>query len=359
MRKHRRGTRSLMFGVMSCSNRNPRWLLLGPQRVDIGSPIGSDCGRAAPFVQALGGGQSANRLRSCTHTIHPGSAVSMRLLITLNPRRSNPPRKRLWCRFVALAVALSAATVVSQAPIFDHAPFDRLLSRHVVNGRVDYDAFAAAPEFRAYLATLAAFDPMTLDRDEALAFWINAYNAYTIQLINLHGERRSIRNINKSFGFVKAYGPWNERLAVVGGKAYGLDEIEQNIIRPTYQEPRIHFALVCAAVGCPPLRSEAYVGARLDSQLEQQGRQFLTMQPDKNRVDLATRTVYLSPIFLSFRDYRDDFGGSQAAIGAYVARFFPDGPEKELLRSGKFRVRETVYDWTLNSRENGANYPAN
>jgi hypothetical protein len=256
----------------------------------------------------------------------------------------------------ALVAALGAASVAAAAPTFDHAPFDRLLSTHVVNGQVDYDAFARAPELAAYLGTLAAFDPMTLDRDEQLAFWINAYNAYTIQLIIQHGERRSIRNINKSFGFVKAYGPWNEKLAVVGGRAYGLDEIEQDIIRPTFHEPRIHFALVCAAVGCPPLRGEAYVGARLDSQLEQQGREFLTMQPDKNRVELATRTVYLSPIFLSFRDYRDDFGGSDAAIGRYVARFFPAGPESELLRSGKFKVRESAYDWTLNSQENAANF---
>jgi hypothetical protein len=256
----------------------------------------------------------------------------------------------------ALVAALGAASVAAQAQTFDHTRFDRLLSTHVVNGQVDYDAFARAPEFAAYLGTLAAFDPMTLDRDEQLAFWINAYNAYTIQLIIQHGERRSIRNINKSFGFVKAYGPWNEKLAVVGGRAYGLDEIEQDIIRPTFHEPRIHFALVCAAVGCPPLRGEAYVGARLDSQLEQQGREFLTMQPDKNRVELATRTVYLSPIFLSFRDYRDDFGGSDAAIGRYVARFFPAGPESELLRSGKFKVRESAYDWTLNSQENAANF---
>ena len=101
----------------------------------------------------------------------------MRPLITLNPRHSKRPRKGLWCVFVALVVALGAAADAAEIPIFDHAPFDRLLSAHVVNGQVDYDAFAAAPEFRAYLGTLAAFDPMTLDRDEQLAFWINAYNA--------------------------------------------------------------------------------------------------------------------------------------------------------------------------------------
>ena len=90
------------------------------------------------------------------------------------------------------------------------------------------------------------------ERSAQLAFYINAYNAYTIQLILAHDETRSIRNINKTGGIIKGYGPWTEKLAVVGGTAYGLDHIEQKIIRPTYQEPRIHFALVCAAMGCPP-----------------------------------------------------------------------------------------------------------
>ena len=270
--------------------------------------------------------------------------------VTRDELRIDGRRSWLCGVVIALVAAFGAPHVAAEERTFDHAPFDRLLNAYVVSGLVDYEAFAAAPEFRAYLGTLAAFDPLLLGRDEQLAFWINVYNAYTIQLINVHGERHSIRNINKSFGFVKGSGPWNEKLAVVGGKAYGLDEIEQDIIRPTYHEPRIHFALVCAAVGCPPLRSEAYVGARLDAQLEHQGRLFLTMQPEKNRVDVAARTVYLSPIFLSFRDYRNDFGGSDAAIGDYVARFYPAGPEQALLRSGQFNIRQTVYDWTLNSR---------
>lgn len=247
---------------------------------------------------------------------------------------------------------LATAVGAAGAQTVDHGPFDQLLRRHVVDGMVDYDAFARSADFARYLATLNATDPSRLGRDEQLAFWINAYNAYTIQLINKHDERRSIRNINKSIGFVKAYGPWKEKLAMVGGKAYGLDEIEQDIIRPTFREPRIHFALVCAAMGCPPLRGEAFVGSRLDAQLEEQGRVFVTQQPAKNRVDVATTTVHLSPVFIGFRDYIKDFGGSAAAVAKYIARFHQEGPEKQLLLSGNFRVKETHYDWTLNSQAN-------
>jgi hypothetical protein len=260
--------------------------------------------------------------------------------------------RTLLLRSLALVIALAAPPAArAQGGAFDHGAFDALLRAHVARGMVDYDAFAASPEFPRYLSRLAATDPATLGRSEQLAFWINAYNAYTIQLINKHGERKSIRNINKTLG-IKGYGPWKEKLAKVGGVAYGLDDIEQGIIRKRFKEPRIHFALVCAAMGCPPLRSEAYTGARLDAQLDDQARTFLLKSPTKNRVDVASHTVHLSPIFVEFRDYIKDFGGSKPAVGRYIARFFPAGPERELLTSGEFKVVTTNYDWTLNSESN-------
>jgi hypothetical protein len=275
-------------------------------------------------------------------------------------RRTSVRRALLW---VALPAAVAAAPAASgagapapaapaaQGATVDHSAFDRLLRAHVRGGLVDYDAFKNSAEFRQYLATLAATDPSRLGRAEQLTLWINAYNAYTIELINKHNERASIRNINKSFGgLVKAYGPWKEKLATVGGRAYGLDEIEQDILRKRFREPRIHFALVCAAMGCPPLRSEAYAAARLDAQLDDQARQFLLRSPGKNRVDVAARTVYLSPIFVEFRDYINDFGGSEAAVGRYIAHYFPAGPERQLLESGNFKVVKTRYDWSLNKQ---------
>jgi hypothetical protein len=246
-------------------------------------------------------------------------------------------------------VAMLSGTANLAAQSFDHGAFDALLKAHVVDGMVDYGAFRTAPTFRSYLAALAATNPASLPRDEQLAFWINAYNAYTIQLIVSKNETRSIRNINKTLG-LKLKGPWSEKMATVGGTTYTLDNIEHDIIRPTYKEPRIHFALVCAAMGCPPLRSEAFTGARLNQQLEDQGAVFLLKSPGKNRVDVATRTFYHSMIF---GYYKGDFGGSVTAAGAYVARWFPAGsPERRLLESGSFKTVETEYDWTLNSQAN-------
>ena len=227
---------------------------------------------------------------------------------------------------------------------FDHSAFDALLRAHVAQGLVDYDAFQAAPSFPRYLEQLARADPSALPERERLAFWINVYNAYTIQLINAHGERSSIRNINKTLG-VTLKSPWKEEIVRAGGRVYHLDHVEHEIIRKQFREPRIHFALVCAAKGCPPLRAEVYTGAALEAQLDEQTRSFLLRSPDRNRVDVPARTVYLSPI-LDW--YKEDFGGTKAAIGRYLAAFHPEGPARALLLSGAFELKYTDYDWSLN-----------
>lgn len=241
----------------------------------------------------------------------------------------------------------------STAP--DHSTFDRLLNEHVTqDGLVDYDAFAGSPAFEDYLSTLDEIDVASLSRDDELALWINAYNAYTIALVNKHDERESIRNINRLLGVIAAKGPWTQPIARVGGAVYTLDEIEHDVIRSEFDEPRIHFALVCAAIGCPPLRREAYTGNRLDDQLDDQTRRFLLHSPEKNRVDVSSRTVYLSKIF---DWYGDDFLGGTvdrpadrpAHLGDYLARYFPPGPERELLLGGSFEIAYTDYDWSLNA----------
>jgi hypothetical protein len=249
---------------------------------------------------------------------------------------------------LAFVLPCLAFACAGQAATFDHAAFDGLLRSHVVEGMVDYDAFQAAPEFAKYLDALAQADPMALDDAERLAYWINVYNAYTIQLIIKHAERKSIRNINKTLG-IAAKGPWREKLVRAGGKLYHLDNVEHDVIRKQWREPRIHFALVCAAMGCPPLRREAYTGALLEQQLALQTQQFLRETPAKNRVDVKTGTVHGSMIYVKY--YREDFGSTDAAIGRYLAQFYAEGPEKQLLLGGRFKLVETDYDWTLNSQE--------
>ena len=238
-----------------------------------------------------------------------------------------------------------AAPQPAQAQGVDHSIFTTLLQTHVnEEGLVDYDAFATSEAFDEYLALLDRIDPASLSRNGQLALWLNAYNAWTIELINLHNERESIRNINKTLG-IAIKGPWTQPLAKVGGVTYTLDDIEHGIIRKDFNDPRIHFALVCAAVSCPPLRQEAYIGTHLNDQLNDQARRFLLHSPEKNRVDIADNAVYLTRVF---DWYAGDFGKNDAEIVRYLARFFPPGPERTFLAAGKARIRFTDYDWTLN-----------
>ena len=252
-------------------------------------------------------------------------------------------RRAGWIAAAAMLAFAPGTRLEAQAP--DHGPWSAMLGAYVTNGMVDYDAFRRDPRFKAYLATLNRTNPAQLERADRLAYWINVYNAYTIELINTRNERGSIRNINKVLG-ITTRSPWAERIVQAGGRTLTLDDVEHEIIRKEFRDPRIHVALVCAAIGCPPLRSEAFTGAQLDAQLDDQARRFLA-QRTKNRVDVAMRTVYGSPIFTW---YRVDFGDDLAGVGAFWARYVDDEAARALLRSGQFRWVDTDYDWSLNLR---------
>lgn len=232
----------------------------------------------------------------------------------------------------------SAATV-------DHSAWNSMLAAYVTDGLVDYAAFQRDPKFAVYLAQLSRVQAAALPRNAQLAYWINVYNAYTIALLNSRKERRSIRNINKVLG-VTLKSPWSEPIVQADRRTLTLDDVEHEIIRKQFNDPRIHVALVCAALGCPPLRREAFTADRLDAQLDDQARRFLS-QAAKNRVDVQSGTVYGSPIFTW---YRDDFGGSLKGVGAFWAKYVPAGAAHELLLSGKFKWVDTDYDWRINSR---------
>lgn len=248
-----------------------------------------------------------------------------------------------------LAAAVSLAPLPPQssgAPVpSPHAPFTALLKEHVRHGLVDYDAFEKSGEFPKYLQALATTRIDRMTRDERLAFWINVYNAYTIALINKHKERESIRNINMFLGVVKGKGPWKEEIVRAAGRTLTLDEVEHKIIRVEFKEPRIHMALVCAALSCPPLRTEAFEGARLNEQLHDQTRTFLRERQTENRLDLGNSVIHLSPIFDWFRE---DFGKTDAAILRFVAPYFDGAGERNAFTASRLTIEFTDYDWSLN-----------
>ncbi|MFZ5627980.1 MAG: DUF547 domain-containing protein [Spirochaetota bacterium] len=221
---------------------------------------------------------------------------------------------------------------------FDHSAFSVLLARHVdANGLVSYGGFSAdQKELDAYLQAVATTRAENLGRYEALAFYINAYNALTIRLILDHPKVKSIRDIPENRR-------WKGRTWPVAGERLTLDEIEHKIIRPIFKENRIHFALVCASIGCPPLRNEAYTGARLIAQLEEQTRKFFA-DSQNLKWDAATTTLWVSSI-LDW--YAGDFG-DELQLKTFISGYTPNSVSASL--PGNITVRFLSYNWNLNKR---------
>jgi hypothetical protein len=251
-------------------------------------------------------------------------------------------------QFVAAWTLCFGVAVLAQAAPFDqtHPLLAKTLKAYVKDALVDYTALKAnRQDLDRYLGEVAAVaepDFKQWSEQQRLAFLINAYNAYTLQLIIDHYPVKSIKDIG---GWVK--GPWDQPVVRLFGRALTLNDLEHKILRVEYAEPRIHVALVCAARGCPPLRSEAYVADRLDAQLDDQARQFLATA-NKNRVDAGERVFYLSPLF---KWYGADFEKKSGSVLAALKPYWPKEAAAALAKDG-FKIRYTDYDWALNQTSN-------
>lgn len=246
-------------------------------------------------------------------------------------------------RFVLGPPPVTSAEVYAAAPAaapFDHSGLDASLRAHVdADGLVDYRGLKGAPvRLDAYLQSLADARFAELGRDEKLALLLNAYNAFTLRLVLEHWPVRSIRDIPDERR-------WDDRRWRLAGETLSLNQIEHERIRPKFREPRIHFALVCAAQGCPPLRAEAYTGARLEAQLADQARR---VHSDARwlRFDPAARALHLTMLY---KWYSSDFRQAAGSVPAYVALHAPS--VREVLEAGRrVEVQWIPYDWSLNER---------
>ncbi len=231
----------------------------------------------------------------------------------------------------------------------DHSLWDRLLKKYVDrDGMVNYAAWKKSPQdlaaLKQYLATLGHGDPRARTTKQGkLAFWINAYNALTVEGILGVYPTSSIRNHT---AVVFGYNIWKDLPLTVGGnKKYSLNAIEHNVLRKL-GEPRIHFAIVCASISCPRLRNEAYTPEKLENQLADNTRDFFSRQRNF-QVDLARRRVRVSSILDWFGE---DFGATRQKALASLAESMPDEATKGLIAGGKFSVSFLDYDWNLNKQ---------
>ncbi len=260
----------------------------------------------------------------------------------LSPR----PRRSLFGALGALALlgcGTTVAAVPSQPYDRTHARWDRLLHRYVHDGVVDYTGIRGAgrDELDAYLGELSSVSSTaSWGRDEALAFWLDAYNAWTVKLIVDHPGVTSIKKVTT------VGSPWKLSfipMRATGAESISLDDIEHGVIRPKFADPRIHVAVVCASISCPALRSEAYVGSRLDAQLDDQARAFLA-DTTRNQVDAGRKVLRISSIF-------DWYGKDFEATGGVRAFLERHGPPAmaQGAREG-WPIEHLDYDWGLNGR---------
>lgn len=281
---------------------------------------------------------------------------------------------RIRHRRAALGLHAAAALGLLLCPVgsawagFDHGPLDAILQERVAGGRVDY---AGLKENRApldrYVASLGRLRPEEYEgwsEPERIAFWINAYNAITLKIIlDHHPITRKSFPVGLPFpvnSIRQIPGQWDRITHPVMGEPMTLNQIEHEILRQRFREPRIHMALVCAARGCPPLRTEAYAAARLDEQLDDQTRTYLANPEAGLKVDRRKKEVALSSIFNWFgKDFVDRYSpargfgehsDSRRAVLAFVSRYVPE-EERAFLERGDYRLTFLDYDWELNERD--------
>lgn len=267
----------------------------------------------------------------------------------------------------SIALFAASASFYASAEEGLHSTFDNLLGKYVTpisNGastQVNYDGFKKERNtLNEYLARLSKVEQSTFDawgKDKQLAFLINAYNAYTIELIlTEYPDIDSIRDLGSFFS-----SPWKKEIAPLLGETRTLDEIEHELIRgtnqatKTFNEPRIHFAVNCASVGCPALREEAYTADKLDSQLEAQTKRFLA---DTSRNKMSDDTLYLSKIF---DWYSEDFEGKNgewrdtSTLNEFIL-LYKDAmqlteAQVSALKNDTADVEYLNYDWALNAAQ--------
>lgn len=251
--------------------------------------------------------------------------------------------KTWWMAMAVVTVLVGCSTVPTSftptRPLphaeFSHQVFAIVVQTHVRNGQVNYPVIQVDRRFTQYLDQLDRVDPTSLSRQDRLAFWINAYNAYAIKGI-LDGFTPST--------LVGRYRYFIGREYPVGGTSVNLYGLERKILIAQFHEPRIHFAIVCASTSCPKLQPWTYGGAELNGQLDHAAREFIN-DPTRNHFDREKKIAFLSKIFEWFAE---DFTAQAGSLSRYVAQYVADPDLARDLTSTPYRVEFLDYDWSLN-----------
>jgi hypothetical protein len=231
----------------------------------------------------------------------------------------------------------------------DHTVWQNFLEAHIVVSndgvnRVAYEKVSpnSQQHVAGYIKHLTQLAPSTLQKNEQRTYWINLYNALTVTVVLDNYPVESILEIKISPGLFSP-GPWGKKLIIIEGHSLSLDDIEHRILRPIWQDNRLHYALNCASVGCPNLINKAYTGANTDKLLSQAAHAYIN-HPRAARVEDGM--LYVSSIY---NWYKSDFGGSDTGVIAHLKKFADPALLKAL--SGITEIEDDSYDWSLNRTE--------
>ena len=271
----------------------------------------------------------------------------------------NHPMKLETLRCLLASLVLACGAPAQAAFDHRHADWDTQLKQQVVvaasgvSSTVRYAGFKSQRAgLQAYLAALSAVTPQEYGlwtKPQQLAFLVNAYNAFTVELIlTRYPDLKSIKDLGGVFE-----SPWKKKFFRLLGSERSLDDLEHGLIRApgVFDDPRIHVAVVCASIGCPMLRNEAFVADRLEAQLDDAMRRFLSDR-QRNRFDPASGTLAVSKIF---DWYQKDFEQGHRGIDSlktlfarYADRLTDALPAQVELRAGRYKLTHLDYDWALN-----------
>ncbi len=267
-------------------------------------------------------------------------AVTMGLLyLTIMPLLANP---------IASASPISQQFTPSNASskrIVDHKILDQLLEAHIQTdseglNRVNYKTLKVKqPQLQTYLQQLQAVKATDLNKAEQFAFWANLYNAVTLDVVLTAYPVKSIRDIDISPGLF-SNGPWGKKLVRVENTPLSLDDIEHKILRVVFKDPRVHYAVNCASIGCPNLRKQAFTGPKLEQQLEAAATAYV----NSNRgLKITNGRIEASKIYSWFRK---DFGKDEKAVLDHLQRYANPSLKAKLQQATS--IRRYHYDWNLN-----------
>ena len=249
------------------------------------------------------------------------------------------PKADAWLRWQAHVTGSERAV--------NHDPWDAILAEVVSLGddgvaRVDYPALtgdALRGQLDGYIALLASTPVSELDRAEQQAYWINLYNALTLQVMRNHYPVDSIQDVDISPGLFSS-GPWGAELIAVEDEVLTLDDIEHRILRPLWGDPRIHYAVNCASIGCPNLQGRAWRAATLDADLEAAATTYVNHDRGftVDDGDLVVSSIY--DWFIA------DFGGNDEGVLRHLAQYA--SPDRQAMLQSARRISDHRYDWALN-----------